>query len=95
MMYICSSCYTQREKELLRQKEKEREKAIFGDAKPVDTAKREREIEERLKRKEEEFEKQFQEKLVPPSSPHDKKEGTEKGSRYSVNTYCKLAIPLS
>lgn len=58
----------QREK----QREKEREKAIFGGAKPVDTASREREIEERLRKKEEEFERKFQKE----------REGPQRGSRY-------------
>ena len=35
---------------------------IFGAARPVDTAAREREIEERMKRKEEEFKRQLGDK---------------------------------
>ncbi len=57
-----------------RQREKEREKAIFGGAKPVDTASREREIEERLRKKEEEFERKLQ----------TEKEGSQKDSRCDV-----------
>ncbi len=60
-----------------RGREKEREKAIFGDAKPVDTASREREIEERLKRKEEDFKKKLR------KTPE--KEGSQRGSRYYDN----------
>ena len=49
-----------------REKERERERAekasrLFGGAKPVDTASREKEIEEKLQREKEEFEKKLAE----------------------------------
>ena len=50
-----------------REREREREKAeksarLFGGAKPVDTASREKEIEEKLRKEKEEFEKKLVEK---------------------------------
>ena len=52
----------QQEKEMEKERVKEKTAAIFGGAKPVDTATREKEIEERLQKDQEKLERQLQER---------------------------------
>lgn len=64
-----------------------RSASIFGNAKPVDTAAKEREVEERLKKEEERLQRQIDE---------DKGRGSERKMRdRSVVTYFTVAKALS
>ena len=72
----------QEERERAREQEKaEKAVRLFGGAKPVDTASREKEIEEKLRREKEEFEKKLAEKEQERDDRGSSQERYRDGSR--------------